>query len=238
MEVPATPVRLVVPAVRGLPPKGLVHRIGGKSVKAFLQGRWFGHPLHPLLVHFPTALIPAALLFDILALATGNNTWVKAGTVALLVAVIGAALAVITGAAEYADVPKSAGNVLTIVNLHAGLNLGVLILALFSLLLHWRAGSDARAPVFGFVLDIGAVLLLSISGYLGGKLVYSHGLGNGRDETTGHPYLHGATALPPEITNLPNSTAETARNSRATPGQQYPVSGRQPAAGRRRGADR
>lgn len=38
-------------------------------LKDFLQGKWLGHPLHPLLVHLPTALWPAALVFDILSIA-------------------------------------------------------------------------------------------------------------------------------------------------------------------------
>ena len=34
--------------------------------KALLQGKWLGHPLHPALVHLPTGLFPAALLFDVI----------------------------------------------------------------------------------------------------------------------------------------------------------------------------
>src|SRR5690349_7730324 len=36
------------------------------SPREFLQGKWLGHPLHPALVHVPTGLWPAALVFDAL----------------------------------------------------------------------------------------------------------------------------------------------------------------------------
>ena len=31
----------------------------------FLRGRLFGHPVHPMLVHFPTALFTAGFLFSL-----------------------------------------------------------------------------------------------------------------------------------------------------------------------------
>ena len=34
-------------------------------LKAFLQGKPFGHPLHPALVHFPIGLFVLSLILDI-----------------------------------------------------------------------------------------------------------------------------------------------------------------------------
>lgn len=158
-------------------------------MKAFLQGRWLGDPLHPLLVHFPVAFIPGAVLFDILSLATGNNTWVKAATIALLVGVIGAVLAAIAGAAEWVDIPATAPRTRATANTHAIVNLIAAALAVVSLILHAVRWDDPKVSVLAFVFVLVSFLLVAFSGYLGGKLVYDHHLGVGRNESTGHPYL-------------------------------------------------
>lgn len=158
-------------------------------MKAFLQGRWLGGPLHPSLVHFPIALIPGAVLFDIISLATGNNAWVKAATIALLVGVIGAVLAAITGAAEWADIPATAPKTRSTANTHAILNLIAAALAVVSLILHFVDWNDAKVSILAFLFVLVSFLIVAYSGYLGGKLVYERHLGVGRNESTDHPYL-------------------------------------------------
>lgn len=159
-------------------------------MKAFLQGRWLGGPLHPLLVHFPVAFIPGTVLFDIISLATGNNTWVKAATIALLVGVIGAVLAAVAGAAEWVDIPTTAPRTRSTANTHAILNLIAAALAVVSLILHFVEWGESKVSVLAFLFVLVSFLLVAFSGYLGGKLVYDHHLGVGRNESIGHPYLH------------------------------------------------
>ena len=166
-------------------------------MKAFLQGRWLGHPLHPIFTHFPVALIPATAIFDILALATSDNVWVKAATITLLIALIGAALAAIVGLAEWIDIPKEAHTTASTANAHAILNVVAVVGGIISLIMHVTAWDDASVPFLAFLLDVAAVLIVAFSGYLGGKLVYDHHLGVGRDEATGHPYLRDTTATTP-----------------------------------------
>ena len=38
---------------------------GRWTLKDVVQGKPFGHPSHPPFVHFPSALLPAALVFDV-----------------------------------------------------------------------------------------------------------------------------------------------------------------------------
>ncbi len=172
-------------------------------MKAFLQGRWLGHPLHPILTHFPVGLIPTTVVFDILALATSDNVWVKAATIALLIALIGAAVAAVLGLAEWVDIPQEAHATASTANAHAILNVVAVAGGIVSLILHFRAWDHASVPFLAFLLDIAALLIVSFSGYLGGKLIYEHHLGVGRDEATGHPYLHDAamtTTTAPRVT--------------------------------------
>ena len=78
------------------------------ALKGLLQGKWLGHPLHPALVHLPTALWPAALLFDLLSrtdLAGRSCSRFRITPSSRLDCGAGGALA---GLADWADIkPKS-----------------------------------------------------------------------------------------------------------------------------------
>ena len=62
------------------------------SLKDVLQGKPLGHPSHPMFVHFPTALFPTSLLFDLLSWGIAEPALVKAAfynvAVALVVGVL------------------------------------------------------------------------------------------------------------------------------------------------------
>ncbi len=49
--------------------------------------------------------------------------------------------------------------------------------------------NDAKVSILAFLFVLVSFLIVAYSGYLGGKLVYEHHLGVGRNEATGHPYL-------------------------------------------------
>lgn len=77
------------------------------SLKKFLQGTWLGHPLHPALVHVPTGLWTAVLVFDVLTvLGVGGNPLVVTSYYALLVGFIVALLAIPAGLADWWDIGR------------------------------------------------------------------------------------------------------------------------------------
>ena len=39
------------------------------------KAKLFGHPIHQMLIVFPLGLLATAILFDVLALASGNGYW-------------------------------------------------------------------------------------------------------------------------------------------------------------------
>jgi uncharacterized membrane protein len=43
-----------------------------KLLLDFLKGKWLKHPMHPILVHVPTAMWPSSLIFDLLSRWNGN----------------------------------------------------------------------------------------------------------------------------------------------------------------------
>jgi uncharacterized membrane protein len=146
-------------------------------MKEFLQGRWLGHPLHALLVHVPTALWPAALVFDLLALAgIGGEAMVRTAFYAILFGLVMALLAVPAGLADWSDIkPEKPARKLGLY--HMGLNLLIWTLWALNLAWRWQLPDTAQAPPLGAVfLSLVANALLLISGYLGGRMVYHYGI--------------------------------------------------------------
>lgn len=124
------------------------------------------HELHPALVHLPIALLPASLAAD----AAGMH---DAGRAGMALAAGSAALAATTGliAQEEVAVDDEAHDLLAT---HRTLNLGVLATTV-ALAAH-RAGRER--PGAGYLaLGLAAVGVTLYSAYLGGRMVYAHGVG-------------------------------------------------------------
>lgn len=153
------------------------------TLKSILQGRPMRHPLHPMLSHLPAGLWPAALVFDSIAMAHGGHD--PSATLCawwcILVGLAGALLAIAPGIADWWDIPR-ASPAWSFGLIHASLNVIVFGLFLVTFILRCLAG-PARAPLAPINLILTAVgtgiLLISI--YLGGRLVFEHGVSVGRE---------------------------------------------------------
>src|SRR4051794_27105957 len=74
-------------------------------MKDFLQGKPLGHPLHPLLVHFPVGLFTISLLFDLATVfVDAGNTGVRAAFYTMVVGLVMAMLAAIPGLVDWSDI--------------------------------------------------------------------------------------------------------------------------------------
>jgi hypothetical protein len=63
-------------------------------IKPILQGKVLGHPLHPLLIHFPIALFSLALVLDISSYVRDDgHAMQKAAHVAIIAGIITALIA-------------------------------------------------------------------------------------------------------------------------------------------------
>jgi uncharacterized membrane protein len=152
-----------------------------KLLKNFLQGRWLGHPLHPALVHLPTGLWPAALLFDLLSRAgVGGSAMVLTSFACIAGGLLAVLAAVPTGIADWSDVKREKPAWKTGL-VHMILN--VIATALFGLNLWLRWDDVGRADVVStgeLLLSLLGVGVLGASGYLGGRMAYEHGIGVAR----------------------------------------------------------
>src|SRR5687768_11422719 len=143
-------------------------------LKNFLQGKWLGHPLHPALVHVPTALFPSALLFDLLSF-TGGNVFVRTSFCAIGLALLVVLVAVPTGLADWSSV-KPGKPARVIGRRHMLLNVLVTVLFAINFLLRWNDRDADHVSTMQLLLSLSGPGILLFSGYLGGLMVFDHGV--------------------------------------------------------------
>jgi uncharacterized membrane protein len=134
----------------------------------------FGHPIHPMLVPFPITCFIGALLTDFAYLKSANVQWSNFSIWLITFGLIMGGLAALTGLIDYfGDKRVRQARAATP---HMLINITVMVLELFNAFVHSRDGWTAVVPT-GITLSIISVLLLSVSGWLGGSLAYKHRVG-------------------------------------------------------------
>jgi uncharacterized membrane protein len=166
----------------------------------FLQGKWLKHPLHPALVHIPTSLWPTAFVFDLLSQSQRENIFVQFSFYAILLGLLAAFLAIPTGYADWTEIRpgKPARRLGTI---HMTLNLTISILWAVNLWLRADSFQTALSVPPGLVgLSALATLLLLVSGYLGGRMIYAYGISVARLSKKKWRKIarEGGAAVPPQ----------------------------------------
>lgn len=133
-----------------------------------------GHPIHPMLVPFPIAFFTLALVMDVAYWQTSNLTWKHFAEWLLFAGLLIGALAAAAGVFDFLSSheirarrpawPHAIGNVI------------VMLLAFINSFVHARDGWTGVVPT-GLALSVATVLLLLVTGWLGGALVFRHGVG-------------------------------------------------------------
>lgn len=137
----------------------------------------YGHPFHPMLVTVPIGAWISSLVFDIAAqFVAGPGFLTQASEWLIAIGVIGALAAASVGFLDLMSIPMRTRAFRTGLT-HMSLNLGVTVAYLLNFV--WRLGSatgGGRVSVGQLVLSVVSVLVLAVSGYLGGKLAYRYGV--------------------------------------------------------------
>ena len=156
-------------------------------LKAFLQGKYFGHPLHPALVHFPIGLFVLGLILDLASYFFGNssNSMVRASYYALAFGLGGALLAALAGFADWSDIRLDHPAKKT-ANTHMILNLTATVLFGINVFLRTGQLDTDRTPMLNLLLTLAGTGIILVSGYLGGTMVYDDGIGVGRHRRDTH----------------------------------------------------
>jgi uncharacterized membrane protein/nitrite reductase/ring-hydroxylating ferredoxin subunit len=149
-------------------------------MKALLQGKPLHHPLHTLLVHFPIGLFFFSFVLDLGSLIFRSAPGMVAGAYySMAFGLIGALIAAAPGFADYFDIRRDHPAKRT-ATWHMRLNLCAVVLYAANLYLRHDQLAAASVPAIGLALSFAGVALLSVSGYLGGKMVYDDGISVGR----------------------------------------------------------
>jgi uncharacterized membrane protein len=142
------------------------------------------HPVHPILQAIPASLLPTSTTFDVLArLGIDEEGLSEAAHYSLVFGLVGAAGAAATGILDYYEIENRP---VRRVALYHGLT-NVALIGSYVLSLRRRKDHKADGPVLA-LSGLGAALI-GLSGYLGGKLVYEHGVRVGED----HDGIPGAS---------------------------------------------
>lgn len=138
------------------------------------RAKLLGHPLHPTLVVFPLGLLTTSVVFDMLAFWTASSYFSGIAYWMLAAGLVGGVMAGIAGAIDYRAIP-SRTRAKRIAMYHGVGNIVVLCLFGFSWFLRFP---NPEHPQTGaeFVSFLGLVLLC-VTGWLGGELVNRLGVG-------------------------------------------------------------
>ena len=129
-----------------------------------------GHPLHTILVPLAIGLWVFALVADVAAALTGNHDWRVVAFYCIGGGVVGALLAAVPGFIDLFSMKDPA--VRKVGFLHMGLNLAAVVV--FALNFVLRMGQGHAGPL---LLTLLGIALIGVSGWLGGEMVYRHGVG-------------------------------------------------------------
>jgi len=136
-----------------------------------------GHPIHPMIIPFPIALWAFSLVADLVYLWRGNSVWKDwIAFYTILGGIIMAVVAAVPGFIDWLSLKDR--EVVKIANWHARLN--VIALLVFAASFYLRTASGVGLVSGSYTIPIGlsvlGVILITISGWLGGEMVFKHGV--------------------------------------------------------------
>jgi uncharacterized membrane protein len=139
------------------------------------RAKILGHPIHPMLVVLPLGLFIGAVVFDAIYLWRGSPTLATVGFWNIAGGIVGGLLAAVFGLIDWLAIP--AGTRAKRIGLfHAIAN--VLTILFFALVFWVRYTSSEVAPSTGlFGIEVIALVLGAVGGWLGGELVDRLGVG-------------------------------------------------------------
>lgn len=131
-----------------------------------------GHPLHPMLIVAPAALIPFGFILDAMYRSSRKESYANAAYYSLTGGLVGGLAAGAAGAMDYLSIqPRT--EVKRTANLHAVLNVSALAVTAANLLMRRNKPEHAGGSL---ALSAAAALGVLVSGWFGGRMVYEQGM--------------------------------------------------------------
>ncbi|MFE1886334.1 DUF2231 domain-containing protein [Streptomyces diastatochromogenes] len=153
----------------------------------------YGHPFHPILVTVPIGAWVSSLVFDIASRIVHRPAFLTHGSAWLIaIGVLGALAAACVGFLDLFAIPSGTPAFRTGL-VHMALNLTVT--AAYAAGFLWRQGGgypEGQGVGYGqLTLSAVSLVVLSLSGYLGGKLAYRYGVRVAEESVQAEGYRTG-----------------------------------------------
>jgi uncharacterized membrane protein len=133
------------------------------------RAKFLGHPVHPMLIVLPLGLFIAAVVFDAVYLWRGSPAFATVAYWNIAGGVIGGLLAAVFGLIDWLAIPAGT-RAKRIGLLHGGAN--VVVVLMFAWIWWMRRDTPDLTPTTSlFLLEVVALALGSVAGWLGGELV-------------------------------------------------------------------
>ena len=133
------------------------------------RAKLLGHPIHPMLIVLPLGLFIAAVVFDSVYLWRGSSVFATVAYWNIAGGIIGGLLAAVFGLIDWLAIPTGT-RAKRIGLLHGGSN--VVVVLIFAIVWLMRGDAPDLTPTTSlFLLELAALALGSVAGWLGGELV-------------------------------------------------------------------
>ncbi len=134
-----------------------------------------GHPIHPMLIHFPVAALIALVATDAAYLYGGDPFWARAGVWLAGVGALGGWGASVAGLIDILSVKE----IRRLVTAWGHALMAVMMLSVATLNWRLRVGEDPGEYVmpWGMGLSLLTAAFISLASYLGGRLVFENAVG-------------------------------------------------------------
>lgn len=150
----------------------------------------YGHPYHPALVSIPIGAWVASLVFDVASHVAAKPAFLAAGSEWLIgIGIAGAVIASLAGFIDLLSIPEETHAYRT-ASAHMVLNL--LLTVVYAAGFLWRHrtyGSNAPVGMGMLTLSAACIVLLTVSGFLGGRLAFRYGVRVADEATQESGYL-------------------------------------------------
>jgi uncharacterized membrane protein len=132
--------------------------------------------LHPMLVHFPIALVAVGFLAELTSVFIKKEICLtKVGFYLLIFGTLSALVAWLTGMFFTSDMSGSAGEIRETHELFAWITLGLLLVtSVLRIILQTRKTANNTLKWLSFALYALAAISVSVTGFFGGNLVYNY----------------------------------------------------------------
>jgi uncharacterized membrane protein len=152
-----------------------------------------GHPVHPMLVAFPIGCFVAAVVADLISISQGPAFWSPMATWLLLFGIVGALVAAFFGFIDYISTPMTV-SAKSVAAWHMTLNMALIVI--FGLACAVRFLD--HASVAGYALTGLGIVVLAVSGWLGGDVAHRHLVGSSEEDVSDAREAADRAALTPD----------------------------------------